>query len=126
LFVSLRQPVGLGDQSSQKLQPPTNLNPKHHMRLPLLFLSATLTLGALSGCNGPDVTRAEFDKVRMLMSYDEVVSTFGSEPDETQVARGAKICNWKNEDGSFAFVIFENNQVKNLQFFDPKQILGNH
>jgi hypothetical protein len=95
------------------------------MRLPLLFLSATLTLGALSGCNGPDVTQAEFDKVRMYMSYADVVSTFGSEPDETKDALGAKICNWKNEDGSFAFIIFENNQVKDFKFIDPSQILGN-
>ncbi|RYG70488.1 hypothetical protein EON80_07920 [bacterium] len=89
-------------------------------------LLVTLTLGTLSGCNGPDVTQAEFDQVHMNMSYADVVKTFGSDPDESSdIGLGAKSCTWKNEDDTFVFIIFAGDQVKDFKFVDPMKMLGN-
>ena len=57
--------------------------------LVLLFMSI-----ALFGCS--KLTRENYDKIKVGMDYQEVVSIIG-EPDECDSALGAKSCTWGSD-----------------------------
>ncbi|RYG55121.1 hypothetical protein EON80_31080 [bacterium] len=71
-----------------------------------------------------NVTPEEYGQLKSDMSYRQVVTIIGAEPDKVdhaKVPRGAslKTCTWKNKDGSLVGITFEGDKARLIQEYDP-------
>lgn len=90
------------------------------LKLPIGLCLLMLGVGVFTGCGKQVVTREEFERVNVGMSYDDVVYVVGQEGNKlstqavgsvTSLDGNSMVCTWRNSDGSRMSAIFENNRL---------------